>query len=48
MGHYLSGYFILSQVLLLGLMYGFTKLDWRALLTDKTFQWMTRSHSLVE
>ena len=47
-GHYLSGYFILSQVLLLGLMYGFTKLDWRALLTDKTFRWMTRSHSLVE
>ena len=47
-GQYLSGYFILSQVLFLGIMYGFTKLDWRALLTDKTVRWMKRSPSLAE
>jgi hypothetical protein len=43
---YLSGYFIVSQVLFLGIMYGFTKLDWRALLTDKTFRWMKRAPGL--
>lgn len=39
---YLSGYFILSQLLFLGIMYGFTKLDWRALLGDRRVRWLKR------
>lgn len=37
---YLSAYFVLSQILLLYLVYLFTKIDWRALLSDKKLRWM--------
>ena len=37
---YLGVYFVLSQLLLLFLVYLFTKVDWRALLDDKKFRWM--------
>ena len=37
---YLGLYFVLSQFLLLFLVYLFTKVDWRALFTEKKFRWM--------
>ena len=37
---YLGWYFVLLQVLLLALVYLFTKVDWKALLEDKKFRWM--------
>jgi uncharacterized membrane protein YdjX (TVP38/TMEM64 family) len=37
---YLGVYFVLSQLLLLLLVYLFTKVDWRALFVDKKFRWM--------
>jgi hypothetical protein len=37
---YLGVYFVLSQLLLLFLVYLFTKIDWRALFADKKFRWM--------
>jgi membrane protein DedA with SNARE-associated domain len=39
---YLSGYFIASQILLLYLIYLFTKIDWRALFAEKKLRWMPR------
>ena len=40
---YSSVYFILSQCLFLGLIYGFARLDWRALLYRRELRWRTRS-----
>jgi uncharacterized membrane protein YdjX (TVP38/TMEM64 family) len=37
---YLGVYFVLSQILLLFLVYAFTKVDWRALFVDKKFRWI--------
>ena len=37
---YSGAYFVLSQILLLLLVYLFTKVDWRALLVDRKFRWM--------
>jgi len=37
---WLGVYFVLSQLLLLFLVYLFTKVDWRALFDDKKFRWM--------
>ncbi len=37
---YLGAYFIVTQVLLLTLLYAFTKVDWRALIYEKKFRWM--------
>jgi hypothetical protein len=40
---YLSVYFVVSQILLLYLVYLFTKVDWRALLVEKKLRWMRQS-----
>jgi membrane protein DedA with SNARE-associated domain len=37
---YLGAYFVLSQLLLLILVYVFTRIDWRAVCTEKKFRWM--------
>lgn len=37
-GGYLGGYFILSQIGFLGLVYLLTKIDWQALLSEKKFK----------
>lgn len=39
-GAYMSVYFVLTQLLLLSIVYLFTKIDWRAWFIDKTFQLM--------
>ena len=36
---YFSAYFVLSQVLLLSLVYAFTRVDWRVLFEEKKFRW---------
>lgn len=38
-GGYLSGYFIVTQLLLLGLVYLFTKVDWKVLIDERRFTW---------
>lgn len=43
---YLSGYFIVSQVAFLFLIYAFTKIDWRRLLAEHEFAWRHRSEKL--
>lgn len=43
-GEYLSAYFIVTQVALLLLIYAFTKVDWRAALTERKFRWLKRKH----
>ena len=45
-GAYMTVYFIGTQLLLLSIVYIFTKLDWRALLTEKTFRWMKPSRDV--
>lgn len=40
---YLGGYFILSQVLVLGGLYAFVKLDWAALLVERKFKWRKKA-----
>ncbi len=37
---YLSAYFVVSQMLLLYLVYLFTKVDWRALLSERKLRWI--------
>jgi hypothetical protein len=39
---YLSVYFVISQVLLLSLIYVFTRVDWQALLVEKKFRWAVK------
>lgn len=39
---YLSGYFIASQILLLYLIYLFTRIDWRAVFAGKKLRWIPR------
>lgn len=43
---YLSAYFVVSQILLLLLIYAFTKVDWRRMFTERKFRWVrkTRNH----
>ena len=43
---YLSVYFVASQVLLLSLIYVFTRIDWRLLLGERKFRWTKRSPNL--
>jgi hypothetical protein len=43
---YLSGYFIVSQIAFLFLIYAFTKVDWRRLLAEHKFAWRDRSEKL--
>lgn len=40
---YLSVYFVVSQTLLLLVVYMFTRIDWRALISQKKFRWMVRT-----
>ncbi len=42
---YLGGYFVVTQVLMLGLVVLFAKLDWRAWFASKTVQLMTRTET---
>ena len=39
---YLSAYFIVSQIVFLYLVYLFTRIDWRKLVTEKKFRWMPK------
>ena len=43
---YLSVYFIASQVLLLSIVYIFTRIDWGYLASEKKFRWLPRSKKL--
>jgi membrane protein DedA with SNARE-associated domain len=40
---YLSIYFVASQILLLSLVYVFTRVDWRVLFKEKKLRWMAKS-----
>jgi len=40
---YLSAYFVASQVILLSLVYVFTRVDWGYLAREKKFRWIPRS-----
>lgn len=40
---YLSVYFVTTQVFLLALVYVFTRVDWRHLVTEKKFRWIVRT-----
>jgi hypothetical protein len=40
---YLSLYFILSQFLFLSLVYAFTRIDWRELLSERKLRWMKKT-----
>jgi hypothetical protein len=40
---YLSLYFIVSQIVLLSLIFVFTRVDWRVLFTEKKVRWMRRA-----
>jgi membrane protein YqaA with SNARE-associated domain len=40
---YFVAYFLLSQLLLIPVIYGFTRLDWQALFTEKRFKWLDKS-----
>jgi uncharacterized membrane protein YdjX (TVP38/TMEM64 family) len=40
---YLSVYFVLTQIGFLALVYAFARFDWRALLTERKFRWISRS-----
>ena len=43
---YLSAYFVLTQILLLYLVYLFTRVDWRLLLEQRKFHWLERHPKL--
>ena len=40
---YFSVYFVVTQCLLLGIIYVFTRLDWRALLRERKWRWLGKS-----
>jgi len=42
---YFSIYFVATQILLLSLIYLFTRVDWRALLGEKKLRWVTKAPS---
>jgi hypothetical protein len=39
---YFAAYFLLSQLLLVPAMYGFTRIDWQALFTERRFKWLAK------
>ena len=39
---YFIGYYLVSQLLLVPVIYGFTRLDWHAVLTEGRFKWLKR------
>jgi membrane protein YqaA with SNARE-associated domain len=38
--HYFVGYFLLSQLLLIPVIYGFTRIDWHAAFVERRFKWL--------
>lgn len=38
--HYFIGYFLISQLLLVPFIYGFTRIDWHAAFAEKRFKWL--------
>jgi membrane protein YqaA with SNARE-associated domain len=40
---YFVAYFLVSQILLVPAIYGFTRLDWRALFAERRFKWLEKS-----
>ena len=38
--HYFVGYFLASQLLLVPVIYGFTRIDWHAAFAEKRFRWL--------
>jgi membrane protein YqaA with SNARE-associated domain len=40
---YFVAYFLLSQILLIPMIYGFTRLDWRALFSEKRLKWLDKA-----
>jgi hypothetical protein len=42
---YFGVYFVLTQLALLGVVYVFTRVDWKSLLRNKKWQWVPRSSS---
>src|SRR5579872_1830185 len=44
---YFSVYFVLSQILLLALVYAFTRVDWRALFDERRFRWVASTERKV-
>jgi membrane protein YqaA with SNARE-associated domain len=42
-GSYLGGYFIVSQVFCLALVYAFTKINWRRLIVERKLGWIERN-----
>ena len=38
--HYFVGYFLVSQLLLVPVIYGFTRIDWHAAFAEKRFKWL--------
>jgi uncharacterized membrane protein YdjX (TVP38/TMEM64 family) len=43
---YLSGYFVLSQIAFLFLVYAFTRVDWHRLFVERKFAWLRRKAKL--
>ena len=39
---YMTAYFVISQILLLFIVYAFTKVDWRVLLSERKFRWLAK------
>ena len=37
---YFIGYYLVSQLLLVPAIYGFTRLDWRAVFAEGRFKWL--------
>ncbi len=44
---YFSVYFVASQILLLAIVYAFTRIDWRALLVERKFRWIRGDRSIA-
>ena len=45
---YASGWFIASQVFLIGALYGFTRVDWKALLDQHKLMWLPKSGAAAD
>jgi hypothetical protein len=41
---YFLAYFLISQLLLVPVIYGFTRVDWHAVLTGQRFKWLRKPH----
>lgn len=45
---YLSAYFVITQALLLCLVYAFTRVDWKLLVSERKFRWIPRSKGMSD